>query len=140
MQETSPTKPTGWVGWIVFAGVFMIVAGVLGAIEGLAGILRDESYFFVPDEGLLVFDLTTWGWIHLILGIAMAVVGYLLIQGSTVGAVLFSPDGRYLLIAEASSATGARLFLVNVDTLEQRLLQSPGLTLDSDWYMPSWRN
>jgi Tol biopolymer transport system component len=60
-------------------------------------------------------------------------------QGSTVGAVLFSPDGRYLLIAEASSATGARLFLVNVDTLEQRLLQSPGLTLDSDWYIPSWR-
>ncbi|MGE5641641.1 MAG: TolB family protein [Byssovorax cruenta] len=61
-------------------------------------------------------------------------------QGSTVSAVLFSPDGRYLLIAEASSATGARLFLVNVNTLEQHLLQSPGLTLDSDWYMPSWRN
>jgi Tol biopolymer transport system component len=60
-------------------------------------------------------------------------------QGSTVGAVLFSPDGRYLLIAEASSATGARLFVVNVDTLEQHILQAPGLTLDSDWSMPSWR-
>ena len=88
MQATNESRPTGWVGWIVFAGVFMIVAGVLGAIEGLAGILRDESYFLVPSEGLLVFDLTTWGWIHLILGIALAIVGYLLIQGSTVGAVV----------------------------------------------------
>jgi len=88
MQAPNESRPTGWVGWIVFAGVFMIVAGVLGAIEGLAGILRDESYFLVPSEGLLVFDLTTWGWIHLILGIALAVVGYLLIQGSTVGAVV----------------------------------------------------
>ena len=60
-------------------------------------------------------------------------------KGSTVGAVLFSPDGRYLFIHEASSATGARLFVVNVDTLEQRILQAPGLTLDSDWSMPSWR-
>ncbi len=88
MQTSNDSRPTGWVGWIVFAGVFMIVAGVLGAIEGLAGILRDESYFLVPSEGLLVFDLTTWGWIHLLLGIALAVVGYLLIQGSTVGAVV----------------------------------------------------
>ena len=88
MQATNESRPTGWVGWIVFAGVFMIVAGVLGAIEGLAGILRDESYFLVPSEGLLVFDLTTWGWIHLILGIALAIVGYLLIQVSTVGAVV----------------------------------------------------
>lgn len=61
-------------------------------------------------------------------------------RGTTVGAVLFSPDGRYLLINETSSSTGGRLFTLNVETFEQRILQSPGLTLDSDWYMPSWRN
>jgi hypothetical protein len=60
-------------------------------------------------------------------------------KGSTVGAVLFSPDGKNLIINETSSATGGRLFVVNLDTLEQRLIQSPGLTLDSDWFMPSWR-
>jgi Tol biopolymer transport system component len=60
-------------------------------------------------------------------------------KGSTVSAILFSPDGRYLLVNEDSSATGRRIFAVNLDTLAQRLLQSPGLTLDSDWYMPSWR-
>jgi hypothetical protein len=60
-------------------------------------------------------------------------------RGTTVGAVMFSPDGAYLLIGEASSATGRRLFTLNLDTLEQRILQSPGLSLDTDWDMPAWR-
>lgn len=60
-------------------------------------------------------------------------------KGSTVGAILFSPDGRYILVNESSSPTGGRLFAVDLDTLAQRLIQSPGLTLDSDWYAPSWR-
>ncbi len=60
-------------------------------------------------------------------------------QGQTVGSLLFSPDGRYLLINETASSTGGRLFVVNIDTLAQRLIQSPGLNLDSDWFMPSWR-
>jgi len=60
-------------------------------------------------------------------------------KGVIVSSILFSPDGKYLLINEASSATGGRLFVVNLTTLEQSLIQSPGLTLNSDWFMPSWR-
>lgn len=60
-------------------------------------------------------------------------------RGSTVGAVMFSPDGNFLLISETTSATGSRLFIVDLNTLEQRLVQSPGLSLDTEWYMPSWR-
>lgn len=60
-------------------------------------------------------------------------------RGTTVGSMLFSPDGAYLLIGETSSATGRRLFVLNLDTLEQRILQGPGLSLDTDWDMPSWR-
>ena len=60
-------------------------------------------------------------------------------RGATVGALLFSPDGQYLLISETDRATGAQLFVVDLETLEQRMLQAPGLTLDSDWVMPSWR-
>ena len=60
-------------------------------------------------------------------------------RGTTVGSVMFSPDGNFLLISETTSATGSRLFVVDLNTLEQRLVQSPGLSLDSEWYMPSWR-
>jgi hypothetical protein len=60
-------------------------------------------------------------------------------KGTTVGNLLFSPDGKYLLVNEISSPTGVSLFTVNLNTLEQRILQSPGLSLDADWSMPSWR-
>jgi len=60
-------------------------------------------------------------------------------KGVTVGRVLFSPDGNYLLIEETTSPTGGHLFVVNLSTLESHMLQAPGLSLDSDWYAPSWR-
>lgn len=60
-------------------------------------------------------------------------------KGTTVGRILFSPDGKYLLVEETTSATGGHLFSINLDTLEQKMLAAPGLTLDTDWYAPSWR-
>ena len=60
-------------------------------------------------------------------------------RGVTVGSILFSPDRMYLLINEMTSPTGGHLFVVNLDTLEQRIIQASGLSLDSDGVMPSWR-
>ena len=60
-------------------------------------------------------------------------------KGTIVGNIIFSPDGSYLLINENSSAIGGQLFTVDLDTLEQYLVQGPGLTLDSHLFMPSWR-
>ena len=60
-------------------------------------------------------------------------------RGVTVGALMFSPDGKFLLISETTSPTGGHLFVVDLETLEQRIIQAPGLSLDTDWFMPSWR-
>jgi Tol biopolymer transport system component len=60
-------------------------------------------------------------------------------RGVTIGRTVFSPDGKTLLIEETTSATGGHLFIVNLNTLESHILQAPGLSLDSDWYAPSWR-
>jgi len=61
-------------------------------------------------------------------------------RGVTIGSILFSPDGRYLLINETTSPTGGHLFIVNLETLGQLIIQAPGLSLDADWSMPSWRH
>lgn len=60
-------------------------------------------------------------------------------KGVTVGRLVFSPDGNFLLVEETTSPTGGHLFAVNLGTLEARILLAPGLTLDTDWYAPSWR-
>ena len=60
-------------------------------------------------------------------------------KGVTVGRLVFSPNGRYLLVEETTSASGGKLFLVNLSTLETKILAAPGLSADFDWYAPSWR-
>ena len=54
-------------GWVVFAAVIMMMAGIFGMINGLIAIIHDEVYV-VGEEQIVAFDFTQWGWIHLILG------------------------------------------------------------------------
>ena len=60
-------------------------------------------------------------------------------KGNTVGRLLFSPNGKYLLVEETTSASGGHLFLVDLATSNVSILQAPGLSTDYDWYAPSWR-
>ncbi len=74
------TRVTGWVGWIWFAGMIMIMDGLFNVISGLYAIFKDNLYVETRNR-LLVFDLTGWGWIHLILGILLVLVGFALLAG-----------------------------------------------------------
>jgi hypothetical protein len=73
----------GWAaGFIVFAAVMMIMTGVFQALEGLIAIFQNEFYVQTRDY-LFKFDVTAWGWIHLILGIIVALAGWGLLSGRT---------------------------------------------------------
>jgi hypothetical protein len=69
-----------WAGWVVFAGVLMVVIGILNFFQGLIAIIRDNYYVLTPEQ-IIVFDLTTWGWIMLIWGIVLALAGAALVAG-----------------------------------------------------------
>ena len=70
-------------GLIVFAATIMIIQGGMSIISGLTGIFRDDTYFTgaLGDGQVLVANYTTWGWIHLILGILLLLVGLSLFRG-----------------------------------------------------------
>ncbi|WP_443056411.1 DUF7144 family membrane protein [Streptomyces sp. NBC_00667] len=61
-------------GGTLFAGVLLLVDGVLGIIKGITGLAKDDVYAHLGNY-VFKFNLTTWGWIHLILGIILVVVG-----------------------------------------------------------------
>ena len=85
VQERQPT------GWTVFAGMVLVIVGFLDALWGLAGILNDQV-LVVGGHGAIIADVTTWGWVHLILGSVMALTGMALFAGSSTArwvAVLF---------------------------------------------------
>lgn len=73
--------------WIAFAGVMMLILGSLDVIWGLAAIFNDDVVV-VGGHGALILDLTTWGWIQLILGALVGLVGFGLITGNEVARVV----------------------------------------------------
>jgi hypothetical protein len=68
-------EPTAWVGWIMFAGVMMIMLGTFEAIAGLVALFKDEYYLVTRNDLVVSVDYTTWGWVHLLLGIVVAAAG-----------------------------------------------------------------
>ncbi len=82
-MESANTTRQGESGWAVFAGIVMFIIGSLDALWGLAGVLNDEIVV-VGGQGALIADITTWGWVHLLLGSAVALTGIGLLMGSGV--------------------------------------------------------
>jgi hypothetical protein len=79
----TPEPVSGWaVGGVFFAGILMIVIGIFEAIAGLAAIIENE-FFVVSQNYTFELDVTAWGWIHLILGIVVALAGFYVFSGRT---------------------------------------------------------
>ena len=74
-QPVSNTRPAGWVvGMTAFAVIMMVMIGIFHAVEGLVALFKNEIYV-VGARYVFAFDLTAWGWIHLLLGIVLIVAG-----------------------------------------------------------------
>jgi hypothetical protein len=87
-------------GWLTFAGIMVLLAGVLNVIWGIAAI--DSANFFVEDERFIFSDLNTWGWIIVIIGVIQVLAAFSIWAGGQFG--------RWIgIIAASVSAIGALL-------------------------------
>jgi hypothetical protein len=86
-----PVRTTGWIGWGVFAAVMMIISGSLNAIYGLVAAVNDDWVVWT-NRGDVFLDLTTWGWIHMVVGVIVALAGFGVLSGNalarTIGVLL----------------------------------------------------
>jgi len=82
MAIDNSRQVTGWVGWVYFASFLLILGGVFQVIMGFTALLNDQFYV-VTNNNLIAFDITTWGWIHLLLGLVMVIIGISLFAGRT---------------------------------------------------------
>jgi hypothetical protein len=81
--RASRAEPSGWTGWVAFAGILMITVGFYQAIVGFVA-LFDDGYYVVRPDGLVVnVDYTAWGWIHLLLGVLAFLAGFGVMSGQT---------------------------------------------------------
>jgi len=85
-RPTEP-EPSGWaIGGMMFAATVMSMVGVFQAIVGLVAII-DDDFFVVGRNYTFELDTTAFGWIHLLLGIAVAGAGFALFAGRVSAAI-----------------------------------------------------
>lgn len=83
MSENVNQRPE--TNWIPFTAVLLLFVGFFNIIDGIAALSKDE--LFKVDE-LLFGDLTTWGWIWLVLGVLQALTSYLVFNRKRAGMVM----------------------------------------------------
>ncbi|MFJ4200216.1 hypothetical protein ACIP2Y_11380 [Streptomyces sviceus] len=77
------TAKQGWAsGTMVFAAVMLMLAGVLDIFRGIMAIAEDDV-FVTTRNYVFKFDLTSWGWIHLALGVIGVLVSLGLFRAAT---------------------------------------------------------
>lgn len=119
-QYSGYDEPSGWTGWIVFAGVMMLMMGAFHAIQGLVALFQD-TYYLVAAEGLVVqVDYTTWGWVHLVLGAVVVLAGVALLAGqmwARVIAVILAFGSALVNIAFLGAYPLWSLMMIAIDVL-----------------------
>ncbi|MGY6021980.1 DUF7144 family membrane protein [Streptomyces spinosirectus] len=90
MTATHPTQPTHrtsakqeWAaGLVTFGAVMLTIAGLLAVFRGIMAIAKDDVFVTTPNY-VFQFNLTSWGWIHLVLGVIAVGVSFGLFTAAT---------------------------------------------------------
>jgi hypothetical protein len=87
MTQYEP-EPSSWaVSGVIFGGVMMIMIGVFQVIAAVSAISSDEL-FVKAENYVFSLDVSTWGWIHLVIGIVAIFAGWSLIAGRVWGGLV----------------------------------------------------
>jgi hypothetical protein len=69
------------VGLTIFAATILIMVGTFQAIQGIVALVND-TFYVVGQEYVFQLDVTTWGWIHLLMGLLLVAAGIFLFRGA----------------------------------------------------------
>src|SRR4051794_8275837 len=80
-ENTVAQRVTAWVGWVWFAAFAILVAGFLNLVSGFVAVFSPKTVVSWTPDGVAVVDVSTWGWVQLVLGVLLVLVGFALFSG-----------------------------------------------------------
>ncbi|MFE2416825.1 hypothetical protein [Streptomyces hokutonensis] len=98
IHHHSPGVRAAATGLTLFAAVMLFVAGTLDLFRGIMAIAQDDVFVNTPNY-VFKFDLTSWGWIQLTLGVIAMIVGLGLFATATWARVVGVGIAALLIIA-----------------------------------------
>ncbi|MGB7587754.1 MAG: hypothetical protein WBM00_03510 [Solirubrobacterales bacterium] len=84
----------------MFVAILLLIAGTLNVIYGIAAIA--DANFWVGENHFVLANLSTWGWIIVIIGVIQVFAGFSLFVGGAFGRVIG-------IVAASLGALGALL-------------------------------
>ncbi|MCP2321452.1 hypothetical protein APR12_006844 [Nocardia amikacinitolerans] len=89
-------------GTSIGAAILLLTVGVLQILEGISAVVDDEL-FVVGPEYVYQFDISTWGWIHIVIGAILVICAIGLMTGSTWGRIAAIVIAAIAIIANFAS-------------------------------------
>jgi hypothetical protein len=74
-EVPSRSRPTAWVGVVLFGGIILEMVGGFQLIQGLVALFKDDYYLVSPNGLVVEVDYTAWGWTHLLIGVVAIATG-----------------------------------------------------------------
>jgi len=87
-EVPSRGSATAWVGFVLFGGIMLMMMGSFQAIEGFVALFKEDYYLVTRNDLVLTIDYTSWGWTHLLIGLAGIGVGLGVLLGQMWARVL----------------------------------------------------
>ena len=85
-------------GLRVFAGILMLASGLLHVLQGIAAVANDD-FFKVPTGLPYDMNVTAWGWVTIVLGLLLALIGYGVLANTTLGRAVAIPVVIFSMIS-----------------------------------------
>ncbi|WP_434318534.1 DUF7144 family membrane protein [Leifsonia sp. P73] len=83
-QSHPGAQRTGWVGWVFFAAVMLLIGAAIDIFYGIMAIIGPNTAYFVGPNGRAAsFDVAGWGWWSLVIGVGLALAAFSLLTGRT---------------------------------------------------------
>jgi hypothetical protein len=89
-------------GWILFAGIMILIAGTMNTIGGIAAI--DGAHVYTDNAEYVFSDLSTWGWVLLVIGAMQLFAAFSIWSGGAYG--------RWIGVISATLNAMAQLFFI----------------------------
>lgn len=88
MASKNSNEVSGWVGWVGFASLMLLLGGAISLIAGFVALFKDGVVFTNFNESIWILNYTQWGWIHMILGVLAILIAASLASGNMLGRTL----------------------------------------------------
>ena len=101
-RHTDETSDNAF-GVSIFAGVLLAMMGAFQILQGLSAVLKDDIFIKGADYTYAI-DLTSWGWITMLLGAIAVLVGIGILKGQVwansagIGFAVLSALGQFAFL------------------------------------------